>query len=734
MKQVFLSGQGGISVLEAPVPGRMKNSILVRNRYSLISTGTEGAAVTKNTGLLGLYEKAMASSDRIQQVWSMVKTQGLLQTLDTVKNKLADYTAIGYSTVGTVIEVDNENMPFCPGDTVACMGTGFANHAEYIVVPRNLVARVPDGVAIERAAFGALACIAMQGIRRLELTPGERVGVIGLGLIGQITMRLLAGMGFRPYGLDLSSARVALAQNTANAEAWSLDERDSVQYVLGLTRGAGLDGVIICAATDSDAPVNLAFDLCRKSGRVSLVGDVGLNLERSKMYSKELELRMSCSYGPGRYDADYEIRGQDYGLGHVRWSEGRNLEHFLWMLQAGLLDLDDLISECYPVEDAPAAYARIKRGDPAILAVLLDYGEPPDLPAAAIAAREGMRVEIGPAAPATIKQRGDGPVRLGIIGVGGYVKGMLLPQLKKLSNDFTVAALVTRTGGSAAAAARRFRVPVAASDHRLILDDPDIDAVLIATRHATHARFALEALAAGKHVFIEKPMAITTRDCLRIVEAQRQAQLVVRVGFNRRFSPFLQAMKAAVGQGCKLLNIRVNVGSIGNHWSNTAEEGGRLIGEGVHFIDLANWIMNCAPVGVSAQFVGDPDPLNPDACISIRYEDGSVANVVYTTMGHTARGKEYFELFGSGRTVVVDDYQLIRAYGCRIKTARADKGNKGQQGALAEFAQAIRHGEGNDGANAMAGLWATRIVRTAQVAAKSNNYFHDLEDMDILLD
>lgn len=720
MKQVFLSGQGGISVLEAPVPGRIRNSVLVRNRYSLISSGTEGAAVTRNSGLLGIYEKAMASTDRIQQVWTMAKTQGLRQTLDTVRNKLSEHTAIGYSTAGTVIEVDNENLPFRPGDNVACMGTGFANHAEYVVVPRNLAARVPEGVAIEQAAFGSLACIAMQGIRRLELTPGERVGVIGLGLIGQITMRLLAGMGFRPYGLDLAPDRVALAKSNANAEAWSLEERDSGQYVMSLTKGAGLDGVIICAATDSDGPVNLAFDLCRKAGRVSLVGDVGLSLERSKMYKKELELRMSCSYGPGRYDAEYEIRGRDYGLSQVRWTEGRNLEHFLWMLQAGILDLGDLVSERFAVEEAPAAYARIKGGDPAILGVLLDYGEPPDLPAAALAAREGTQVRIGPVAPATIKHKGDGPVRLGIIGVGGYVKGMLLPHLKKLSDDFAVRALVTRSGGSAAAAARRFQAPVAASDHRTILDDPDIDAVLIGTRHATHARFALEALEAGKHVFIEKPMTTTVEDAAAIVEAADRAGLIVRVGFNRRFSPYMRALREAIGEsGVRIFLARVNIGPLGDDWSNTEEEGGRLLGEGVHFYDLANWFMGGEPLSIAAGMAGEANSTNPNASVVMGYADMSHANVLYTSLGHKGMGKEFFEAFGNGKAARVEDFTSIRVWGGKLQ-GKFKRGDKGQRDCLREFAAAVRGRPFTlTGADARAGLAATRIALTTVEQARS---------------
>lgn len=714
MKQVFLSGQGEIAVLDSPVPGRLQGSILVRNRYSLISSGTEGAAVTRNSGLLGLYEKAMSSGDRVQQVWSMAKTQGLRQTYETVQNKLADYTPIGYSTVGTVVEVDDESLPFRPGDTVACMGTGFASHAEYIVVPKNLAACVPKSVDEQQAAFGTLACIAMQGIRRLELTPGERVGVIGLGLIGQLAMRLLAGMGYRPYGLDLSKERVAIATKVFNAQAWTLDECDSEQRVKTLTGGVGLDGVLVCAASESDSPVNLAFDLCRQSGRVSIVGDVGLGLQRSKMYAKELDVRMSRSYGPGRHDPDYEIRGRDYALEHVRWSEGRNLEHFLWMLEAGTLDVSDLATAQYPVDDAKLAYSHIKSGDPGVLGVLLDYGEVPGLADASERARRDTTVKTEAEAPAAIKQLGDGPVRLGVIGVGGYVKGMHLPNLARLSDDFSVRALVSRTGGSAAAAARRFKVPIAGSDYRAILDDPDIDAVLIATRHATHARFVLDALESGKHVFVEKPMTTNIEDAQHIVDAADRTGLTVRVGFNRRFSPYVHALREAVGEtGVRMLHARANVGALGNDWSNTEEEGGRLLGEGVHFYDLANWFIGDHPVDISARMAGPADVTNPNASVLLSYPDGSHANVLYTSLGDKRMGKELFEAFGNGKSARLDDFANVQAWGTRIR-GRFRRGDKGQSECLREFANAVRgRSSPVQGADARAGLAATHIALTA---------------------
>ncbi len=713
MKQVFLTGNGGIALLDAPVPGKLNNSILVRNHYSLISSGTEGAAITKHTGLMGLYEKALSSRDRMGQVWAMAEAHGIRQTVNVVRNKLSDFTALGYSSVGTVVDVSDADMPFRVGDSVACMGTGFASHSEFVVVPRNLAARIPEGAQLDQAAFAALACIAMQGIRRLELTAGERVGVVGLGLIGQISLRLLASMGYRAYGLDLSEERAAIARKFANTEAWALDKLDSEAHVLDLTDGIGLDGVIVCAASDSDEPVNLAFDICRRAGRVSIVGDVGLALQRKKMYAKELDVRMSCSYGKGRYDVAYEIDGVDYDLDHVRWSEGRNLEHFLWLLGTGALDLSDLISDRFPIDDVVNAYAKIKGGDSRVLGVLLDYGDPTNCTNSVKAAAEGTRIDRSLTSAVAIGERGNGPVRLGIIGAGGYVTGMHLPLLKDMGDEFLVRALVSRSGATAAAAAKRFDVPTTASDYRRILDDPEIDAVMIATRHATHAKFAIEAIEAGKHVFVEKPMATTVADAEDIVAAADRSGLIVRVGFNRRFSPYIHALRDVIGpEGIRVLFARVNVGAIKNDWSNTPEEGGRLLGEGVHFFDLANWFMGAEPKNVAANMIGTINSTNANASVLLRYTDGSNANVLYTSLGDKRMGKEYFEAFGNGRSAILNDYNKLEIWGGNQKS-KPRRGDKGQRDCLREFSAAVRGIEFPvKGADARAGLAATRIAQT----------------------
>lgn len=713
MKQVFLSGQGGIEIFDVPIPGRLPGSILVRNAFSLISRGTEGAAVTRRSGLLGLYEKARTSPRRVEQVWAMVQAQGFARTWELVQNKLADYTTIGYSSAGQIVEVDNTDLPFAVGDRVACMGAGFANHAEYVVVPKNLAVRVPDGIALEEAAFAALGCIAMQGIRRLELTPGERIGLIGLGLIGQVCLRLLEALGYQVFGTDLYGERVKKAQEVAGAEVWVLGETDSLGHVQRLTEGHGLDGVIVCAASQSDEPVNLAFDLCRQRGRVSVIGDVGLGLCRTKMYRKELELRLSCSYGPGRYDDTYELSGHDYHLSHERWTERRNLEHFLRLLASKKLSLASLVSTRFPVEEARTAYAHVKKGDAQTYGVLFDYGPLPAQPQSVSPRARTVYLQT------SAHRTHSGKIQIGVIGTGGYARGVHLPNLQRLSNQFAIHGLASRSGGTAVAAAKRFEVPLATSDYRTLLDDKDIEAILVATRHAAHARIVLDALDAGKHVFVEKPMTTSVEDGLAIVEKAASTGFVVRCGFNRRFSPYMNAMRQTIGSvGVRMITARVNIGTLTADWSNTIEEGGRLLGEGVHFFDLCNWLIGDEPVSLYAVMAGTVEITNPNTMVLLRYPDGSTAQIVYTTLGHKAMGKEYFEAFGNGRAVRSDDFATLKAYGMSASVGRRQRGDKGQLKALEEFASAIRGLPYEvTGADARAGLLATWMALAARESA-----------------
>lgn len=709
MKQVFLSGQGEITVLDSPVPGRVRDGALIRTAFSAISSGTEGAAVTKASGLMGIYEKATSSRDRVEQVWNMAKRDGLARTYTAVTSKLKEFSPIGYSCAGIVVETDTPAFPFQPGQRVACMGVGFASHAEYVSVPRNLLAAVPEGAALEEAAFGSIACIALQGIRRLDLSPGERVGVVGLGLIGQIAVRLLTAMGYEVFGADLNATRVRDAALVPGVTAWNTGESDGAAFVAEHTRGQGLDGVMICAATDSSVPVNAAFETLRQRGRVAIVGDVGLDLDRAKMYRKELELRLSCSYGPGRYDPGYELDGRDYPVGHVRWTEGRNLEFFLGLLGSGRLSLKDLVSARFSAEEAKQAFARVKAGD--AYGVVIDYDAPENpLPPA-----RNARIVRHSSNPKGANER----IGLGFIGVGSFVKGMHLPNAKRLSDIFEIRGLSSRTGASAAAAANRYDAEISTSDYRVLLENSSIDAVVIGTRHASHAPIILDALDAGKHVYVEKPMTTTVADGVAVWKTAEEKGLVVRVGFNRRFSPMVRALRDGVASnGPRLFTARVNIGPLGDDWSSTPEEGGRFLGEGTHFIDLCDWFMGAEPTTVAAAFAEPENLSNPNGALTLRYADGSIAQLVYSSAGNVKIGKEYFEAFGGNKSGFMNDYKSVELFGA--PAPRVAGGDKGQLGALREFGLAI-HGNPKDGADARAGMLATWIAIEARSGALNNS-------------
>ncbi len=709
MKQVFVSVAGSVETFEVPVPGPLPRSILVQTVRSLISSGTESAAVSRRGGLLGAIEKGLQSPQRVEQVWRMVRQQGISQAFSSLRRKLDDVTPAGYSSAGVVLEVSGDDVPFRVGDRVACMGVGFANHAEFATVPVNLAQRLPDTANFEEGAFGALACIALQGIRRLELTPGEKIGVLGLGLIGQLTTQLLVALGYDAVGYDLDATRAAKARALSGIPAWGLLEGDPLAAARQLTGGSGLDGVIVCAATSSDEPVKLSFDLCRQRGRVVVIGDVGLGLDRAKMYRKELELRLSCSYGPGRYDSSYELSGHDYPISHVRWTEGRNLQLFCELLGRGKLRLRDLVTDTFTVDQAPAAYAALKQGGPGHFAMLFDYGVPPATPAPPSHEQYTRRRPTVPAKP--------GAVRLGIIGTGAFVKSVHLPELVRLSAEFQITGLASRTGASAEALARRYHVPIASSDYRTLLESKEVDAVLVATRHATHARIALEALDAGKHVFVEKPLCIEVADGEKIAARAADTGRIVHVGFNRRFAPALTQMKAAMGTGPRIFHCRVNLGALGDDWSNTEEEGGRLLGEGVHFFDLCNWIADATPLSVSASLMGPPTVTNPNCSAQFEYADGSIAQVIYTTVGHSSAGKEWFEVIGGGVLVQCDDFRSLSIHGPRVHREQYRQMDKGHRGGWLAFHTAITQGGGTVGADAAAGTRATAMARAAVASA-----------------
>lgn len=704
MQQVLFTGTGQVEVCEVPAPQVLPGSVLVRTMFSLISSGTEAAALSDGGALSSIVDKVRNKPERIEQVWKLVQQQGFANALATVQQKLQEYGAPGYSLAGIVVDAAADAHGFNPGDLVACMGAGFAVHAEFVVVPINLAVKIPGNVRPRDASYAALLCIAMQGIRRLQLDPGAIVAVIGLGLLGQLTLQLAKAMGYRPVGFDIDASRAKFAEDKWGVGAWSMTGSDPKQICNALSEGYGVDGVIITAATPSNDPLDLACDLCRRGGRVSIVGDVGLNLSRDKIYRKETEIRISCSYGPGRYDEDYEVRGHDYPYTHVRWTERRNLQHALHLLGEKQIDVEQLTTGMFRIDRAVDAYQTIKARSGNNFGVVFDYGVTEQSPVQNLSLQRHVTV--------CVPRRKDDQIRLGVIGTGSFCRSVHLPNLAALRQHFSIAALVSRTGVSAMVPARKYGVPTVATDYSTVIADPSIDAVLIATRHADHARIVMDALDAGKHVFIEKPMCLTVSDGEAIVRKVAETGLVLQVGFNRRFAPMLRALKDCLGStGPRIFNCRVNVGPLGDTWSNNMSEGGRLLGEGVHFFDLCNWIMNAEPTKVTGAVVGIDRIENPDTVATLKYHDGSVASVTYTTLGSTKAGKEYYEAIGNGRLVTCDDFVEFHAYGANASLPTGAKRNKGFREQWLAFARAIRGmDEACDLPDARAGLSATRIA------------------------
>lgn len=717
MKQVFVDGKGEIHVLEVPAPAMLRDGILVRTLSSLISQGTEAAAVSDRGGLLGLYEKATHSRARVRQVLEMATQVGLAATRQAVMSKVQDFTPLGYSSAGVVEEVDDQESGFVKGDLVATMGVGFATHSELATVPSQLAVKLPPRVPVREAAFGAVACIAMQGIRRLDLSPGESVAVVGLGLIGQLAVQIASALGYRVLATDLSAEKAKLARDCGALDAWAASDGDAQARVAHWTEGGGVDGVVICAASASSEVLNNAFDLCRQRGRVSVVGDIGLAAERAKMYRKELEMRMSTSYGPGRYDAEYELEGKDYPIAYARWTERRNLSLYLDLIARGKLQIAKLVTREFPIADAEAAYKAIKAGGNQ-LGVLFSYAADTG---GAIAAPTSSRISeqvVHYRPPAMQSRKGD-RIRIGVIGCGGFTKAVHLPNLRALGDEFSVDGVASRSGATAGAVASRTGARIATSDYRAILDDKNIDAVLVATRHSSHGQIAADALKAGKHVFVEKPLAITVEDCDEIRRAALDANLVVRVGFNRRFAPLYQRARELLSRSeQRMLLYRVNVGDVVHHWSAEAEEGGRLLGEGCHFFDLFNWFYGAAPVSSTASIAGARSTGNANVFFTATYPCGSVASLLYTTAGSRRMPKERLEAFGAGLSLACTDFRRLEVFGGADST-RGSK-DKGHRGVLVDFARAIRGDAITDaGADAKAGLLATAMALSVYDASVS---------------
>jgi predicted dehydrogenase/threonine dehydrogenase-like Zn-dependent dehydrogenase len=688
MKQILQSLRTGKTELaELPCPALPSGHLLIRTTRSLVSAGTERMLV--DFGKANLIEKARQQPDKVRQVLDKVKSDGVAPTLAAVRSKLDQPLALGYCNVGRVIEVGRGVTGFAVGDRVASNG----KHAEVVSVPTNLCAKVPDGVDDEAAAFMVLAAIALQGIRLAQPTLGETVAVTGLGLIGLVAVQLLRAHGCRVLGLDFDKERLALARSFG-AEVVDLSSgADPVRAAEAFTRGHGVDAVIITAATHSSEPMHQAANMCRKRGRIVLVGVTGLQLSRADFYEKELTFQVSCSYGPGRYDANYEQKGLDYPIGFVRWTEQRNFEAVLDMLAERRVDLTSLISHRFTIADAEKAY-EIVGGAEKSLGVLLTYPDAAALPDEAVT---GRTVTITPAAPASSRSRG-GAVVVSLIGSGNYATGVLIPAFKAAGAKLQ--SVASSGGVSGLHAARKFGFTATTTETETLLADESVDAVVITTRHDTHASLAVRALEAGKHVFVEKPLALRLEEVDAIAAARnaalaRGASPLVMVGFNRRFAPHVVRMKQLLdGQGGpKAMIMTVNAGAIpAEHWTQDRDiGGGRVAGEACHFIDLLRHLAGAPIVSWHAQPM--TSATGDTVTITLGFEDGSTGAVHYLANGHKAFPKERLEVFAGGRILQLDNFRQLVGHGWKmLKPMKLWSQDKGQSACVAAFVEAIVKG------------------------------------------
>lgn len=708
MKQVAQHYRSGaLSVREVPAPALKAGGLLVATTVSLLSAGTEKAMT--DLAKASLAGKALARPDLVRQVIDKAKREGIVSTLEKVRSKLDNPVALGYSCAGRVVEVGAGVDGFKPGDRVACAGAGYATHAELNSIPQNLTVPIPDGVADEDAAFVTVGAIALQGVRQAQPSLGERVVVVGLGLLGLITVQLLKANGCRVLGFDPVAAKGDLARSLG---ADAVCAEGLIEAADGFTAGRGADAVIVTASTPSDEPANTAATIARLKGRIVLVGMVGMNLRRDAFYKKELDVRLSMSYGPGRYDPAYEERGHDYPFAYVRWTERRNMEAFLELIKEGRVTPNALVTHRFAIAEAEKAYALLDGGEPYI-GILLTY---PGLAAGALARRvEVAQRKVTPKA---------GTLGIGFIGAGNFAKSVLLPELRRQAG-VRLTGVATATGLSGTHAAEKFGFGFATTDAAQILDDPATDVVFIATRHDTHAPLAIEALQAGKHVFVEKPLAINEAQLDEVIAAAEASDKVLMVGFNRRFAPLVVKAKAVLkGHTAPLVMLyRVNAGPVpAESWLQSEEGGGRIIGEVCHFIDTLSFLADALPL--ERQIVQAKD--HADALsLQLRFADGSIGTIVYTSLGDRSFPKEYIEIFGASRVITIDDFRrAVFVVDGRMKSDRLTRQDKGFAEELRQFLAAVR-GE-QPSPIALEALRATTEVTLSSLAlaCAAENYEH----------
>jgi len=680
MKQVIQDFKtGNVRVTDIPRPQIDDGSVLVRNSCSCVSAGTEKSMI--ELGKKGYIGKAKKRPDLAKKVINKARNDGLISTYKTVMSRLEEATPLGYSCCGEVISVGDNVAEFSEGDMVACAGAGYASHAEVVAVPKNLCAPVPEGIDPANAAFVTIGAIAMQGVRRAELSPGERVAVLGLGLIGQTATQILDAYGFPVLGLDIDRDQVQ-AGLEAGAIAGGVIGSDSIESIVEeFSGGNGVDATVITASTESNQPIELAGEITREQGRIAAVGRVGMDIPRNVYYEKELDFRISRSYGPGRYDRSYEEKGLDYPIGHVRWTENRNMRECLRLLANDRVDFTELITHEFTIDEATQAYDLILNnpGGEEFTGVLLRYDTEREHGAVKSHESSGDGSDVGSRSA---------PLSVGMVGIGNFAKGTLLPIIADI-DECTLHATCSATGVSASQAAEKYGCAFSTTDYTEITGAGDVDLVIVATRNDLHAEIAEAALNNGKDVHVEKPLAISAEGLRRVAHAAQRSNGRLMVGFNRRFAEPTRKLKRAIadGPGPVMLDYRVNVDDLAeDHWLNDPDAGGgRIVGELCHFIDFARFVADDRIEQVSAITVdGGGAELPQNVQINVSFGDASTAGILYTTLGDSSLPKERVEGFGNGRTATVNNY----------KKGRLSLGqDKGHERELRAFVDAILSGQ-----------------------------------------
>jgi polar amino acid transport system substrate-binding protein len=676
---------GQMRIIDVPIPSVKKRYVLVRNYYSVISTGTEASTIkVARKGYIG---KAKERPQQVKQVIDTLRIQGPIQTYMAVMKKLDALSPLGYSCAGEVIDKGSDVREFSVGDLVACGGLG-ACHAEMVNIPANLCVKLKHDTDLKQAAYNTLGAIALQGVRQADLRIGEACAVIGLGLIGQLTFLLLKASGVRVVGIDVNTAIVAISRQNGIDLGCTRNDTGINSKILDFTDGLGCDGVIITAASNSLDPINLAGAISRKRGTIVVVGDVPTGFDREPhFYKKELQVKMSCSCGPGRYDPIYEEKGIDYPAAYVRWTEKRNMKAFQELIHSKKIDVSYLTTHTYKLKEAPVAYDMILAKSEPYLGILIEY----DASKKIDLTKRNLDLKL----PAMDHQLS--AVNIGFIGAGSYAQSYLLPNVLK-NKDVLLKGIMTTTGISSRSAAERFGFDFCTTNEKDILENDDINTVFIATKHDSHAYYVVEALRAGKHVFVEKPLCLKIqelKDIRKCYELSVKKHQLFMVGYNRRFSPLIQEIKRELGQGPMAMIYRVNAGAIPKElWIQDPEfGGGRIIGEVCHFVDTLTFLSGSLPVSVYANAMDDSSNLNDTLNVTLTYQNGSIGTISYLANGDKRVPKERIEVFSHGTVAIVDDFKNLKIYtNGKKKRKKLLSQNKGQKEEVKQFVNSLLHG------------------------------------------